>query len=290
MSLQTREQSTLVIVTILASASLLLITITSDGMFSINPKDVAILGIIFALIGFVYRQITVWTTDRKEHNRSPDRRERRDKIHEYYTYALFREFVLLFFLFIPIIFWALVLSTPDSIKTNNTLQLPDSISKCTGIISAIFASITVGLDYFIRMLDKWRNDPLRVHWRKRKCIPKPHHTRTYKVSKRQVWIFVLALSAGAGLALGVVNADLFGTHIQGIMPVKFAILAFAYVYTVISVGDYLIHKTVIGHSNRNVALFGVGFGIFLTEWSIRILLLVFKSLGFDLPFLKEPFP
>lgn len=72
--LQTRESSTLVIVTFLASASLLLLTVPFDNMDDEHDDDefkldqIAPVGFSFAFIGLLYRQATTWSIDRIQHN------------------------------------------------------------------------------------------------------------------------------------------------------------------------------------------------------------------------------
>lgn len=107
--LQTREGSTLVIATFLASASLLLLAVPNNNGF-ITTSEIPIVGFVFASIGLIYRQLTGWTIDRVQHNRDIDRnvndsrywRNRRDV---YYGYAAFREFFVLFFLSLPVTLW-----------------------------------------------------------------------------------------------------------------------------------------------------------------------------------------
>lgn len=76
--LQTRGASTLLVVTFLASASLLLLTVHIDKQGDVHDNDaleridVGTLGFSFALIGLSYRQITVWTIDRMQYNREVD--------------------------------------------------------------------------------------------------------------------------------------------------------------------------------------------------------------------------
>lgn len=70
--LQTREASTLLVATFLASASLLLLTISHDNAFLYKEDEVALLGFALAFAGFLYRQFTSWITDRIDHNREAD--------------------------------------------------------------------------------------------------------------------------------------------------------------------------------------------------------------------------
>ncbi len=144
MSLQTREGSTLVIVTFLASASLLLVTVPKGNFFLYNNTIIAQLGFVFAFIGFTYRQVTAWTIDRKEHNRRARStlegwlaRQRKD---EYYLYGGVRGFLVVFFLLIPTIFWMLVLSEANTASTF--------------FIAGIYALIIAGIDAAIRWYDK----------------------------------------------------------------------------------------------------------------------------------------
>ncbi|MFY3740427.1 MAG: hypothetical protein HMLIMOIP_000865 [Candidatus Nitrosomirales archaeon] len=135
MSLQTREGSTLVIVTFLASASLLLLSVDDPKLRS----DIAPIGFLFSFLGLSYRQITVWSTDRIQHNREvviarrivdSARRQRviedvdlvvennnlarwvevlhwRNHWRVFYLYAFFREFAVIWFISLPIVLWAL---------------------------------------------------------------------------------------------------------------------------------------------------------------------------------------
>lgn len=162
--LQTREASTLVIATVLASASLLLLTVPLDNgsiakQLSLSLPDIATIGFLFAVLGLVYRQVTVWTIDRKEHNRDPERYVKRNRRDEYYVYAGIRGFVLLFFLSIPIAFWE-----PEALEplwTYLHLQIPDwcglsniTSTHCTILFSTSIALILTGSDLFLRLYDK----------------------------------------------------------------------------------------------------------------------------------------
>jgi hypothetical protein len=157
--LQTRESSTLVIVTFLASASLLLVTVSHNTVSSLC--NVALVGFVFAFAGLVYRQLTVWSIDRIEHNRDPNRHVIRNRTHEYYTYALTREFVVLLFICIPVALWGLLVvwsrvptlaHSCESIGNNVW-----SITDITTLSSVIIASSLTLIDWIIRWYDKHNN-------------------------------------------------------------------------------------------------------------------------------------
>lgn len=140
MSIQTREGSTLAIVTFLASASLLLIPISKDSIYLDNDNIIQQLGFVFGFIAFTYRQVTAWTIDRKEHNRAGDRYERRQRRDEYYLYGGVQEFLVAFFLLVPTMFWTLVLLHTT---TANTLGL-----------ASFYGLIVASIDAVIRWYDK----------------------------------------------------------------------------------------------------------------------------------------
>lgn len=140
MSLQTREGSTLVIVTFLASASLLLIPISEDSIFLYDDKIIAQLGFVFGFVAFTYRQVTAWTIDRKEYNRAGDRYEKRQRRDEYYLYGGVREFLVAFFLLVPTLFWTLVLS--------------NATTTYTIFLAAFYGLVVASIDAVIRWYDK----------------------------------------------------------------------------------------------------------------------------------------
>ncbi len=72
--------------------------------------------------------------------RKQARRNQRD---EYYLYAGVREFLVVFFLLVPTMFWALVLWGGSRVDTV--------------WISLLFASFAAGTDFAIREYDKFRH-------------------------------------------------------------------------------------------------------------------------------------
>ncbi len=200
--LQTREASTLLVATFLASASLLLLTISHDNAFLYKEDEVALLGFALAFAGFLYRQFTSWITDRIDHNREADLailyianttlddelrksitdgnditrmnadiarryvnairtdhelarkaellfRRKQDRI--YYVQASIREFLVVFFLFIPISFWLRPAFTSS--------VLPISCSIYFSIIVAVLLSVG---EIVLRRCDR-KNHPAVKH-------------------------------------------------------------------------------------------------------------------------------
>lgn len=149
MSLQTREASTLVITTVTSSASLLLLPIVYQCSCSTAYQPIAWIGMLFSGLGLAYRQFTVWSIDRKQHNRdalgkleSWLARQRRD---EYYLYGEVREFILLWFLIIPFMLWLWVLRDNGIFK--ETIFYP--------ILDAAILGIGLsGIDAILRWCDK----------------------------------------------------------------------------------------------------------------------------------------
>ncbi len=107
--LQTREASTLTIVTFVASASLLFLTISNK---EIEISSIAPIGFMFGALGLSYRQITAWSVDRIQHNREVDLDEEarfwRNRFDVYLLWSFIRGFVWLWVLLIPIVLWGMV--------------------------------------------------------------------------------------------------------------------------------------------------------------------------------------
>ncbi len=145
MSLQTRGSSTLVIVTFLASASLLLLTVPfkSNGS-ELKLFDLAIIGFTFASLGVGYREATVLGIDRWEHNRDPETIKKRKFGFDHPKQGFVREFILLWFLFIPVMLWLLVL-------LNNGQFF---VVWFTMLIASVPAGVLALIDYCLRMQDR----------------------------------------------------------------------------------------------------------------------------------------
>lgn len=107
--LRSRENSTLVIATVAASVSLALF-----GLFlqkDIQEKDwIIAAGIIFSLVGPLYRALTIFTIDRLQHNELNEimRRNRRDPIRYPWWAVIPRMFIFRILLYLPIFAWSVI--------------------------------------------------------------------------------------------------------------------------------------------------------------------------------------
>ena len=96
--INTRESSTLTFATVGASASLVVLGLTIENSY---PWWIPYVGIAFALLGFVYREITIWSIDRTDYNqlsflgRTSKKRPA----------ALLRGAIVHVFLLLPIVAW-----------------------------------------------------------------------------------------------------------------------------------------------------------------------------------------
>lgn len=148
--LHTREASTLVVLTVLGTASLLLLTVPFNTVQDTNAQDklslrnLASLGITFAFIGLIYRQLTTWTSDHEDYNKLSNIRKIRQCKRIYYGYALSREFFLLLFVSMPISIWTLILRD-NSFKLLNFNEI--------FLLAFSIAGIVTFIDYVYRLYD-----------------------------------------------------------------------------------------------------------------------------------------
>ncbi len=160
--LQTREASTLAIVTFVASASLLFLTVSNS---QIEISNIAPIGFVFGIVGLSYRQITVWSVDRIQRNREVDlgrwaiRGQRnegeearfwRNRFDVYLLWSSIREFAWLWLLLVPIVLWGMVWLY--QLKDITIAQSYDAIN--VSIVASIEISV---IDVFIRIRDWHRH-------------------------------------------------------------------------------------------------------------------------------------
>lgn len=113
--INTREASTLGFVSVAASASLVVLALAVGPNFDTYPYAWLIkwIGLASGILGFAYREITIWTIDRAEHDMLSSglgRRidsERADK--RGLLGAFFRRLIVRSFLFLPILAWIAVI-------------------------------------------------------------------------------------------------------------------------------------------------------------------------------------
>ena len=108
--LRSRENSTLVIATVAASVSLALF-----GLFlqkDAQEKNwIAAVGIIFSLVGPLYRALTIYTIDRLQHDQlkriMPE--NRRDENHPPWWAVVPRMFIVRILFYLPIFAWLVII-------------------------------------------------------------------------------------------------------------------------------------------------------------------------------------
>ena len=183
MSLQTREASTIAIVTFVASASLLFLTVQSH---IVQISQIAPIGFMFSFLGLSYRQITAWTIDRIQYNRAvnmarieitdilPDESDRggldldtryddlaicdehnrravqilheRNRWSTYLLWSIIREFLWTWLLSLPVALWALVWY-----NQLNSIIISNSYDVLT--ISMIIGVLLAEIHFFLRLRD-----------------------------------------------------------------------------------------------------------------------------------------
>ncbi|GEM_PF-2972185 len=260
--LHTRESSTLVIATVLTTASLLLLTILPEDEYKPSLDDIILIGLIFAADGLAYRQLTVWTIDRAEQSGKDISTFKCAKS------AFIREFLLLLFLAIPIGLWA-QLGLVRIFALNSFAAVPAIM------LSVIIAIVFTGIDWYFRGC-----------YQQRPRSPSEGNSQKYRLNNTQLKILLIALGSGVFLALAVASADIFSIHLYGNFVIRSAILAYAYVSFIIGGRDYVTGKQLFKNKNVDVAFVGVGSGIFVTEWSVRLGFLILEGLGIPSSFLE----
>ena len=182
--LRTREASTLTIVTFIVSTVFAFI---NDMSYRVTLYDIAPIGFVLSFLGIAYRQITVWSTDRIEHNQqffkacrvitltradnlalsydalqarnphlieSMNIIERRTNLQVYLLWSEVRGFVLLWVFLLPVAFWLLILSCDHG--SGNA----SSTTVYTIVLGALFSLILTDVDVGLRVRDliKYIND------------------------------------------------------------------------------------------------------------------------------------
>jgi hypothetical protein len=108
--ISTRENSTLVISTVGASASLAILALVTQSE-NINRMDLAWMALLFSIVSFLYREVTIWSVERQDYaelNRHLTSRggklRRRQR-----SFIVARMCLVRFLLLIPIATWLLVI-------------------------------------------------------------------------------------------------------------------------------------------------------------------------------------
>jgi len=90
-----------------SSASLVLLALNIERNIASSYSWLNYIGMVFAIVGIVYREATHWTVDRLEYGLlSKSFRERLRRPSQFQkTFTVLRRFVVRFFLFLPIVAW-----------------------------------------------------------------------------------------------------------------------------------------------------------------------------------------
>lgn len=97
--INTRESSTLTFSTVAASASLVVMGLTVGRN---SPWWLPWVGVFFALLGFLYREITLQSTDRTDYKLLPKLYR---SVREWKGFAFLRRSIVRLFLLLPIMAW-----------------------------------------------------------------------------------------------------------------------------------------------------------------------------------------
>lgn len=105
----TRESSTLTFATVAASSSLVVLALVIDRKPQSVYPWVSVIGMLFSLLGTVYREATVWSIDNAEYEEISDElhnliESRRQRIRSRIA-ALTRRVSVRFFLYVPFVAW-----------------------------------------------------------------------------------------------------------------------------------------------------------------------------------------
>jgi len=114
--LNSREASTLTFSTVASSASLLLFGLAAQPNFPIASYPLLFLvGILFPVLGFLYRELTIHTVDKNDYDRLPSQFRTNRTI-----WSSLRGYIVRFFLLSPIFAWA-QLPTANGVDWNYVL-------------------------------------------------------------------------------------------------------------------------------------------------------------------------
>ncbi len=114
----------MVIATVLATASLVLITVHPRQAYGLTSNDIMEIGLAFAIVGLSYRQSTAWS------RKSLDEYKDREQKELTSPSAYIREFLLLVFLSIPIAFWVYSLTGFKTYTAHITIVIAVVIALC----------------------------------------------------------------------------------------------------------------------------------------------------------------
>lgn len=131
--LHARENSTLILATVAASASLLILATVFDNSVSLQDSWISWIGLIFSMLGPLYREVTIFTIDLSDYRRIGERRR------EYrWLDVIPRMVIVRFFLFLPIVAWIIFLTSPTCRST-----------------TALFTLVVIGLLSLILSVIEW---------------------------------------------------------------------------------------------------------------------------------------
>jgi hypothetical protein len=107
--INTRESSALTIATVASSSSLVVLALTVEHDLGVSHPWLPWFGLLFALLGFVYREVTIFSVDWVEHRKlslSLRREIEEERSTAWTQVATFiRRFVIRFFLLLPFGAW-----------------------------------------------------------------------------------------------------------------------------------------------------------------------------------------
>lgn len=106
-----RENSTLVISTVAASASLAILAIVVQSG-DVSSPDLAGIALLFSIIGFLYREVTILSVEREDYIALNKHREslKRSLSHTQKGFILARMYCVRFLLLMPVAAWSLIMS------------------------------------------------------------------------------------------------------------------------------------------------------------------------------------
>lgn len=124
--INTREASTLVFATVAMSASMVIFALVVQSNMPENLQWVKWIGLLFSVLGLIYREVTVLTSDRIDYEEL-DRRLIAPLPRPHWFWIIFRGATILFFLFIPIVAWWMLLTDTTCFLSTLTFVLITSV-------------------------------------------------------------------------------------------------------------------------------------------------------------------